>query len=173
MHSGIHGETLDNVILGQLPKRIILGFVNNKAFNGDRKLNPFNFKNFNINFLCLYVDGVQVPSRPLQPDFKTNKAYIDCYHSLFSGTGVHFLNEGNDITREDYTNGYCLFAFDLTPDLSANECTHWNLIKHGSIRIDVRFDDPLTETVNCIVYSEYENILEIDASRQVIVDFSG
>ena len=44
MHSGIHGETLDNVILGQLPKRNIVGFVENKAFNGDKNLNPFNFK---------------------------------------------------------------------------------------------------------------------------------
>ncbi|XP_016843978.1 uncharacterized protein F54H12.2-like [Nasonia vitripennis] len=32
LHSGILGDTLDNVILGQLPKRIILGFVKNKAF---------------------------------------------------------------------------------------------------------------------------------------------
>ena len=58
MHTGIHGETLDNIILSQLPKRIIIGFVNNKAFNGDRALNPFNFEHFNINFLCLYVDGL-------------------------------------------------------------------------------------------------------------------
>ena len=67
MHSGIHGETLDNVILGQLLKRIIVGFVENKAFNGDKNLKPFNFKNFNINYLCLYIDSVQVPSQPLQP----------------------------------------------------------------------------------------------------------
>ena len=120
MHTGIHGETLDNIILGQLPKRIIIGFVNNKAFNGDRALNPFNFEHFNINFLCLYVDGVQVPSKPLQPDFGASNLYIDAYHTLFSGTGVHFLNEGNEISRESYPNGYCLFAFDLTHDLSAN-----------------------------------------------------
>ena len=35
MHSRIHRETLDNIVLGQLSKRIIIGFVNNKAFNGD------------------------------------------------------------------------------------------------------------------------------------------
>ena len=50
MHTGIYGETLDNII-GQLLKRIIIGFVNNKAFNCDRALNPFNFEHFNINFL--------------------------------------------------------------------------------------------------------------------------
>ena len=72
-----------------------------------------------------------------------------------------------------YPRGYCLFAFDLTPDLSANQDTHWNLVKHGSVRIDVRFDDPLSSTVNCIIYAEYENILEIDSARQVLVDCSG
>ncbi|XP_014216902.1 uncharacterized protein F54H12.2-like [Copidosoma floridanum] len=43
LHSGINGDLLDNVILGQLLKRIILGFADNKAFNGDRKMIPFNF----------------------------------------------------------------------------------------------------------------------------------
>ena len=103
MHSGIHGERLDNVSLGQLSKSIIVGFVEiNKAFNGDKNLNLFNFKNFNINYLCLYIDGVQVPSKPLQPDFKTHNMYINAYHNLFSGTGIHYLNEGILISRKAY-----------------------------------------------------------------------
>ena len=77
MHAGIHGETLDNIILGQLPKRIIIGFVNNKAFSGDRALNPFNFEHSNINFLCLFVDGVQVPSKLLQLNFEASKFYCE------------------------------------------------------------------------------------------------
>jgi len=44
IHVGLMGQSLVNVILGQLSKRIIVNFVDNKAFNGDRKLNPFNFK---------------------------------------------------------------------------------------------------------------------------------
>ncbi|XP_012286338.1 uncharacterized protein F54H12.2-like [Orussus abietinus] len=173
MHAGLHGETLDNAILGQLPKRIILGFVDNRAFNGDRKLKPFNFAHYNINYLSLYVDGIQVPSKPLQPDFTKNRLYVDAYHTLFSGTGTHFLNQGNCIDREKYPDGYCLFAFDLTPDLSANENSHWNFIRHGSVRIEVRFENALLSTVNCIIYAEYENVLEIDASRHVLVDFNG
>ncbi|OXU25750.1 hypothetical protein TSAR_016913 [Trichomalopsis sarcophagae] len=31
LHSGVHGDTLDNVILGQIPKRIIIGFVDNRV----------------------------------------------------------------------------------------------------------------------------------------------
>nr|XP_012235908.1 PREDICTED: uncharacterized protein LOC105680053 [Linepithema humile] len=112
--------------------------------------------------------------RPLQPNFsKDEKLYVEAYHTLFSGTGIHFLNEGNSISREDYAQGYTLFAFDLIPDLSAHCAGHWNLAKHGSLRLEVKFDKALTTTVNCIVYAEFDNILEIDFSRQVIVDFGG
>lgn len=173
IHGGVQGETLDNVFLGQLPKRMIIGFVDNRAFNGDKARNPFNFQHFNINFLSLYVDGAQVPSKPLQPNFTKDKLYVDAYQTLFSGTGIHFLNEGNGISRSDYPYGYCLTAFDLTPDLSASCSTHWNLVRHGSVRIEVRFETSLEKTINCIVYAEFDNVLEIDASRQVIADFGG
>jgi len=43
-----------------------------------------------------------VTLQPLQPDFTKEKLYTDAYHMLFSGTGIHFLNEGNSISRENY-----------------------------------------------------------------------
>ncbi|XP_046468112.1 uncharacterized protein F54H12.2-like [Neodiprion pinetum] len=173
IHAGVQAETLNNVILGQLPKRVIIGFVSNKAFKGDRQCNPFNFQNYSLNFLSLYVDGVQVPSKPLQMSFGKDDLYVDAYHTLFSGTWIHFLNEGNCIDRQQFAKGNCLLAFDLTPDLSANCTSHWSLIKHGTLRVEVRFDDALKETVNCLVYAEFDNLIEVDAARQVITDFSG
>jgi len=83
------------------------------------------------------------------------------------------LNEGNSISRDDYSIGFYLFAFDFTPDLSANCAGHWNLVKHGSLRLEVRFEKPLITTINCIVYAEFDNVLEIDSFRQIIIDFSG
>ena len=39
--------THDNLFLGQLPKVIVLGLVDNRAFNGDISLNPYNFQHCN------------------------------------------------------------------------------------------------------------------------------
>ena len=86
---------------------------------------------------------------------------------------MHFLNMGNSIDREDYRRGYCLFAFDLTPDLLANSNSHWNLVKHGSVRIAARFEEAFSSTMTCIVYTECDNVPEIDAARQVMVEFTG
>ncbi|KAF2891410.1 hypothetical protein ILUMI_14763 [Ignelater luminosus] len=127
--SGVQRKSLDNVFLGQLPKRCIIGFVSNTAFNGEYKTNTF----------------------------KTITAYF---------------YDGNNISRSEYSHGYCLWAFDLTPDLSANASTPWNLVKNGSLRIEVGFGEALTETVNCLVYAEFDNIIEIDKDRKVVVDFS-
>lgn len=169
--TGVQGKTLDNIFLGQLPKRVIIGFVTNSAFIGNFKHNPFNFQHFNINFFSLYIDGRQLPSKPLQPDHTGKNQFVHSYHTLFSGTGLHFMNDGNNIPREDYALGNCLMAFDLTPDLSANTLSHWNLVRHGSLRIEVRFDTALVETINCLVYGEFDNVVEIDKDRNVIVDF--
>ncbi|XP_070169331.1 uncharacterized protein F54H12.2-like [Polyergus mexicanus] len=117
---------------------------------------------------------MQIPSRRLQPVFSPEEPlYVEAYQTLFAGTGIHFLNEGNSISRDEYSKGYTLFAFDLTPDLSANYAGHWNLVRHGSLRLEVRFEKALTEIVNCIIYAEFDNVIEIDSSRQVIVDFAG
>ncbi|XP_063931846.1 uncharacterized protein LOC135143835 [Zophobas morio] len=140
----------------QLPKRVIIGFVTNKAFNGHYKFNPFNFQHFNMNFFALYVDGNQLPSKPLQPDFGAdNKLFVNMYHTLFSGTGIHFLNEGNGISRQRYDGGSTLIAFDLTPDLLASSTSHWNLVKSVNLRIEVGFKEALNETVYINIVIDY------------------
>ena len=117
---------------------------------------------------------MQIPGKPLQPRFDGDNSSdnIDAFHTLFTDTGIHFLNEGIDINRTTYPVGYCLFAFDLTPDLSAHNTSHWSLIRSGTLRIDVRFAQALTETINCVVYAEFDHVLEIDSNRQIITDYS-
>jgi hypothetical protein len=99
--TGIMSKTLDNVFLGQIPKRIIIGMVTNAAYNGDYSKNPYNFKHFDTNYFSLYVDGEQVPSKPLQPHFEANNnKFVMAYHSLFSGTGIQFKDAGTVISRD-------------------------------------------------------------------------
>ena len=42
---------------GQLPMRIVIGLVDNRAYNGDRQRNPFNFQHSNLNEIAVYLDG--------------------------------------------------------------------------------------------------------------------
>ena len=162
----------DHVFWGQLPNRIVVGCVTNDAFNGRYGKNPFNFKHMDISFLAVYVDGDQIPYSPLKPKFTgSHKNYVRAYQTLFSGTDKMYQDEGNTITRDDYAAGYTLFAFDLSPDLSAGG--HFNLVKRGNLRLDVHFARPLDETINVIIYAEFNNVIELDQARNVIFDSAG
>ena len=109
--------TKDNVVMGQLPRRVIIGLVKNAAFNGSIQMNPYNFETFNLNFLALYAGGQQFPAKPLSPNFGENQ-YMRSFMTLFEGTGMLNDNRGHQITRENYPKGFTLYAFDLTSDMA-------------------------------------------------------
>jgi len=77
----------EKLFSGQLPTRIVIGLVDNRAYNGDRQRNPFNFKHFNLNEIAVYFDGQQQHAvRPVQTDYG-HGLYIRAYNSMFAGTG--------------------------------------------------------------------------------------
>ena len=100
--------------------------------------------------------------RPLETDF-ANHLYITAYTSLFAGTGKLYKDEGNGLTREDFEGGYALYAFDLTPDLA--EGGHFNLLKQGKVRLDIKFGTALASEINVIANAEFENCLEVDRAK--------
>ena len=51
----------DNIFLGQIRKRIVLGLVDTKAYNGSYRTNPFYFKHHNLTQVGVYVDENQKP----------------------------------------------------------------------------------------------------------------
>ena len=130
---GSMSSTHENLFLGTLPKRIIMWCVDNDALNGAFGKNPFHAKNNAINFLAVYVDGRQVPAKPLQPNFETGQ-YVRSYVNLFSATGKQAQDEGNELTRDDFGNGYTFFGFDLTPDACDGGCFH--LVQKGNLHRD-------------------------------------
>ena len=165
---GAMSHTHENLFLGTLPKRLILWCIDNNAYNGEYSKNPFNAKNNAINFLAVYVDGRQVPAKPLQPNFE-NGSYIRSYVNLFSATGKQAQDEGNDLSRDDFGQGYTFFGFDLTPDGCDGCCFH--LTRKGNLRIEMHFATALEHTVNVVVYGEFEAVLEIDKGRNIIYNY--
>ena len=101
---GQNSFTHDNLFLGQLPKRIVLGLVDNRVFNGDISLNPYNFQHCNLNYLAVQLDGQQVPWAPLQPSF-SGSSYIHAFYTQFTG-GDNWTRAACQRTRP------VLFRFD-------------------------------------------------------------
>lgn len=165
----IQSTSLDNLFLGQQPRRIIVAFVDAEAYNGSYKTNPMNFQHFNNTYIGISTDSA-LHVTPLEPNY-TKKLYMSSYNTLFNGTGVHFKDSGSDISYEEFANGYNLNVFDLTPDISAHE-SHWNPQQSGSLRIDLKFAEPLKAPIVTLIYAEFDNLIEIDRFRNITLDYS-
>ena len=138
-----------------------MGFVSNIGFNGHYKRNPYNFHHYNVNRVGLYVDGQQIPtSSSLTPDFNGDNGHVSGYHTLFTGLNKHNKDNTGIISRADYKRGYTLFCFDLTPDLCGGG--HFNLQKTGNLRLELQFAESLPETLNVVVYAEFENVIQVN-----------
>ena len=149
---------------------MVVGVVDNDAYNSVITKSPFNFKHNSINFMTIYRNVVQIASKPLQPDF-TNDRFVRSYVRLFKQTGHYYRDTGNAILREQYKDGCALFAFDLTPQMDSSE-VGFELIKHGNIRIEIYFATGTARTFMVIVFAEHDNLLEIDQDRNVAFDYT-
>lgn len=166
--SGSQTAVLDNFILGSLPERLFFACVSSAAYHGDKTKNPFNFHHYDANEVSINVDGVQIPSIPYKLDFDKN-IYTQAFVDLQRTVGKYLSGLSNGLTTSDYLSGCTIYGFDLTPDKSAGD-DHYNLVKQGNIRIDIRFAKVLPETIMIIVLTEFPKILEIDSYRNVYIN---
>ena len=81
-----------------------------------------------------------------------------------------FQNQPNGITRDQYPNGYTMYVFYLTADLCTGD--HMQPIRYGNVSIECQFGTALAEAINIVVLGEFQNLIDIDANRNVLCDFN-
>lgn len=144
--------------------------VESSAYNGSLNKNPFNFQNFALKNISLLINGAVGPHQPIEFEYSSNNPkYVRGYYTLFSSNEVA-LRAGNDITMQDYANGYQLIVFDLSQDGCVNT-DHFNPELTGSLRIKLSFSRPVSNAISVINYYEFENYFEIGKNRRVEYNF--
>ena len=158
-----------NLIRGdQLPEQIIIGVVEQTAFNGDITLNPFNFQNFDIREASLIVNGVHEPTELYKLNANAGDK-VDMFANFVENTGISTDDREFGISLEDYYGGSFLLAWDRTPD----KCNrfHRHVMDSGSIDINIRLGNPLNKSVCVIVYATYSSDLKISNQKIEIKKF--
>lgn len=167
--TGLRSKVEDYLFQGQLPKRVIVGLVNNNQMNGTSTSNPFDFQHFNLSKLEVSVDGRTIQNKPFQPNFQTGEC-LRSYASLFQAMGSLGQNQSMGLTMDQYKNGYTLWGFDLTAD-QGSEGSHLHPIKSGNLRLELQFAQALAAVINVLVFAEFDNQIEINGLREVITDY--
>ena len=167
--SGSQSLSIDNAVLGPVPKRILFTMIKNKDFLGSIDTNPYFFRHYYISSFALYVNGKQIPGVGLSLDTSHEKTVM-AYRTLFEGSGIHHSNSGLQITPDMYINGYFMLLYDLTPDRAASE-GHTSHQDNGNVRIELTFAKPLPDAITCLIYLEYDGTVLIDDKRLVTTDY--
>jgi hypothetical protein len=160
----------DNLFLGRMPRKIVLGMVDTNAYQGRRDLNPYNFQHFGLTEICLYKDGVPYPRPMINMDFQLNQ-YSEAYHHFMTSLNGAYSRLGPNVTMADYRNGYTLFSYDMSPDQLGS--VHPGSIHNANsnIRLEMKFKAALAQNVTLIVFSEEEHLMEIHRDRRVTVNY--
>lgn len=158
----------DNIFQSQLPKRLVIGLVHSEGFLGQYKRNPFLFGHFGVNYVGLSIDGKLIPNKPLCPDF-SNKQYVRSFFHHYMGLGQQQQNGGPSISYDQFGSDFTLFVWDLSGNLS--DGNQVELIRTGSLRLELKFAKALEHPIHIVVYGELDSLIEIDKSRSILLDY--
>ena len=145
---------------------MVIGMVEAEAYAGKLDKNPFNFKHFDIEEISISIEGESI-FQPFKFNFDESKFLLG-YYSLFTGIETSLIS-GNDITIEDYKNGYTLLALNLNQDGTSN-LDHLNLDRFGNLRLSFKFRKSLAKAITLILYYEFDSIMEITRNKTVVLD---
>ena len=155
----------NNLLEGVLPRKVIIGLVKSEGFHGSYQSSPFNFAHFNVSQMTLRVNGQALPYDSLEMNY-SKKHYLQAYFSMLMASNKLFRDNDLDICPEkDFPNGYAIYGFDLTPDLS-NDC-HFQLVHEGKLSLEIKLDHSSTSSITVVCYFEYDSILSIDSDGTV------
>lgn len=165
--TGVITQNFENIFNGHLPSRVLIGFVNNEAFNGNYKKNPYNFEHFNLSQIQLNVNGNVVPNQPLvlnPADGLVSKAYYD----LHVGMNYNHKDFGIQFDENAFKNGFGFYAFDLTPTKMDNVK---NLTDYGILKADIKFSKALVAPTIMLVYAEFNDKFELNANKNIVINY--
>lgn len=172
VNPGMMDIILDRIFTGQLPRRVLVGFVKASAYRGDLKSDTFSFEHLNINHLAFNIDGKSFPRQPFMPDFE-KKLYMREYYSFLQAFNQDGTSPVMSMPYDTYLIGRTFFCYNFAPDLG-DGCGfggYLNLIKRGTLGMHIRFSTPPTEPYMAIVFGEFDNLIQIDKNLQVTTDY--
>ena len=162
---GNFGMNIEDIWQGEVPTRLVVGFVKSQAYNGDYHLNPFHFEHFDVSDIGFFVHGEATPRPAYKLDIE-NGIYLQGLNSLYKITGKTMENSDIGITRETYQQGYTLIGFDVDPTTSP-DFRYVGKPHEGHTKLEIRFKRRLPTPVTVILYATFPENMTIDQARNV------
>ena len=154
----------DNVFVGRFPDRAMVGLLHSNAFNGDMGRNPYAFQKFGVTQVRQGLNGEEYPYRTLQ--VTGPEAYEDLlgYDRFLQAMGAYNENKIPMLLPSDWgqEKNCTLFLFNNVPSGKADDPQYRNTRQSGNVRLVIDFAAAVNHNITVLVWSEYENVYEIN-----------
>jgi len=161
-----------NVFTSVIPRRLMVFFINNKAFDGNFEKSPFNFLHGNVQSIWVEANNLIVPSSPYRFDFenKANHNYLRAFVDFYEG--LDLKEKEILLTLDKFVNGWCGFVFPLSAS-HKDTGDSFELIKNGTTVIKAHFSKAIEDPgIMLLALGEFDEVLTINADRVLSVDGS-
>ena len=161
-----------NIFHNQCPNRVIVGLLDQTAFNGSETKYAFGFKTVNLGSIKQLVQGEEYPYRVKELDYKDSSKDLRSYRQFLQATECLSKRKGSMVRAEDWGRGKgcTLFVFNNAPSESLSSSV-LNPPQTGEVKIVIRFGANPGVNLTVLVYGEFKNLLEIDGNRIVLCDY--
>lgn len=151
---------------GKLPTSILLVPVMASNFNGSKMKNPFHFPHCGFQEISFICNGTE---RRFVMDAAKPFRCTSLLRSLYTEMGMDCEEaSGNAYSMTSIQECRFACAVDLTIDGTGSGPSQ-NLQEFGTVSIQGRLSAALGEAACIILYAKYDSVLEINASREVVV----
>jgi hypothetical protein len=158
-----------NCFQAVLPRRVLVFFINNNAFDGAPDMSPFEFRNANVQSISIESGGVYVPSTPYMLNFSDeNSNFVRAYWDFHSGLDMENL----ELSLNRYKNGFCGYAFDLR-SFNRELGDAFELIRNSTTVLKVQLSSPVEDPgLQVLVWGEFDSVVTINSDRVISMDGS-
>jgi hypothetical protein len=148
----------------QRPNRVVIGFVDAEAINGNFGKNPYAFKPYGLTSIELELSALGERIK-FEPSFETGSGLARPYAKLASL--VDRLDSGSPfgLTLPEWASKYNLYGFDFTGDLTHGDAFH--LVSDTTLTLKLKFAAALQNSITVVVYQELDDIVQFDVKKQV------
>ena len=158
----------DNVFLGRVPDRLIVGLLDTQAFNGTLNYYPFAFQKCGVTSIKQIVRGEEYPYETLELNRNDELKDWHGYFRFLQATGP-MVKHGDCMVKPDewgHASNCTLFAWNNVPSGNADS-KNMNPKQAGNVKLEINFGANPAKHLTILVWAEFENIMTIDPNGAV------
>ena len=157
----------DNIFLNRLPDRNIVALVHTDGFNGKINRSCFAYEKFKLAEIIQTVEGEEYPYKTLKlSNVNDQESGTDLLgYDRFLTASEGYYKDGSPMVQPgDWGHGKncTLFMFNNVPSGKADNAEYRNPRQSGNVRLQLLFSAATTNNITVMVWSEYENVFEIN-----------